>query len=510
METAKRKVKNGTEYDALFPKAEGKVLTIKRNATLDHTLKLIPEVVHSTKHQTEKIAQRLKGKTLYETCSNIWYFVYEHITYEKDEQGKEQVRSPAQVWADRKKGVDCDCYTTFISSILTNLNIDHAYRITKYHQDHFQHIYPIVPTSDGGHITIDCVVNRFNYEEPFTEKLDKKMNLEYLYGIEREGFSDYSSWEENDDFDQNDDFLSGKKEKKEKNKGIIKKVAHATNRLNPATVMLRNGLLASMKLNLMKVAGKLRWAYLTEQQAKAKGITAEKYQKLRKILTKLEGIFYGAGGKPENLKKAILTSKGNKDKAVNGLGEIDFSSSNSSFDEYTPLPSLLGHDVFNSENMMDNGELGELGEPVTAVSIAAATGALATIAQVLKNVGDIFPKGNKLNDSGNDEGSATQTVDVDISTDDSPQQRSAVADGSGDTTGEGFWDKNKGWLKPTLIGAGVLGALFLGYKAINNSQKEQKKSSLNGIEDEDEDEELNGIKRRRRQRRTKKTSIAMM
>lgn len=501
METAKRNVKSGTEFDALFPKAEGKVLTIKRDATLDNTLTFIPKVVHSTLYQTEKIAQKLKGKTLYETCSNIWNFVYDHITYEKDQQGKEQVRSPAQAWADRKKGVDCDCYTTFISSILTNLNIAHTYRITKYHQDHFQHIYPIVPTQNGKHITIDCVVNRFNYEEPYTEKLDKKMNLEYLYGIEREGFSDYSDWQDDDD----EDYLNGKKEKK----GILKKVAHATNRANPATVLLRNGLLASMKLNLMKVAGKLRWAYLSEQEAKAKGITTEKYQKLLKILTKMEEIFYGAGGKKENLKKAILTSKGNKDKAVNGLGEIDFSSANPNFDQYTPLPALLGHDVFNSENMSDEGDLGELGAPVTAASIAAATGALATIAKVLKDVGDIFPKGNKLNDSGNEEGSATETVDVEVSKDDNSKQKNVSADGSGDPATETFWDKNKSWLKPTLIGTGVLGVLFIGYKVMNGSKTKKNNSSLNGIEDEDE-EELNGIKRRTRKRKPKKTSIAMM
>jgi hypothetical protein len=504
METAKRNVKSGTEFDALFPRAEGKVLTIKRNATLDNTLTFIPKVVHSTLSQTQKIAQRLKGKTLYETCSNIWHFTYEHITYQKDEQGKEQVRSPAQVWADRKKGVDCDCYTTFISSILTNLNISHTYRITKYHQDHFQHIYPIVPTENGSHITLDCVVNRFNYEEPYTEKLDKKMNLEYLYGIEREGFSDYSDWE-----DEEEDYLNGKKEKKGKIKSVLKKVAHATNRANPATVLLRNGLLASMKLNLMKVAGKLRWAYLTEQEAKAKGITADKYQKLRKVLSKLEEIFYGAGGKKENLKKAILTSRGNKDKAVNGLGEIDFSSANNYFDQYTPLPALLGHDVFNSENMMEDGELGELGEPVTAASIAAATGALATIAKVLKSVGDIFPKGHKLNDSGNDEGSATETVDVDVSAEDTPQQKSSSANGSGDPANETFWDKNKSWLKPTLIGTGVLGAIFIGYKVMHGSKPKKSNSSLNGIEDDD-DEELNGIKRRRRTRKAKRTSIAMM
>lgn len=503
--TALRTLKDGKQYDHLFPKARGGVETVKRNADVYNTINFIPKVVQQTLDHTKGIAPLLKGKNLRETCRNIWNFTYDHIGYEKDEHGVEQVRSPARTWRDKK--VDCDCYTTFISSILTNLNIPHTYRITKYKKDYFQHIYPIVPTPDGNYITIDCVVDQFDYEEPYTEKFDRKMDLQYLNGVERNGFSDYPSEEDYSEYDEFDE-LSGKKVHKGKAKGIIKKVAHATNRLNPATVLLRNGLLASMKLNLMKVAGKLRWAYLTEQQAKAKGITPDKYQKLRKILTKLEGIFYGAGGKSENLKKAILTSRGNKDKAVNGLGEIDFSSLNQYFDENTPLPSLLGHDVFNSENMLEGGELGELGEPVTAASIAAATGALATIAQVLKNVGDIFPKGHKLNDSGNEEGSATETVDVDVSSDDTPQQKNTSADGSGDPATEGFWDKNKGWLKPTLIGVGVLGALYVGYRAMNGSKPEKKKSSLNGVEDEDE--ELNGIKHRRRKRKAKKTSIAMM
>lgn len=520
--TTKRNVKDGKDYDVLFPRSEDKVMTVKRNADVNHTLEFIPKVVRSTSYQTQKIAERLRGKTLRETCKNIWNFVYDHITYEKDERGKEQVRSPAKVWADRKKGVDCDCYTTFISSILYNLDIAHTYRITKYGHDYFQHIYPIVPTENGNYITIDCVVNQFDYEEPYTEKLDKKMDLQYLYGIESEDFSGYSSWDEDmGDLGDNDfDDLSGKKEKKGKIKGIIKKVAHVTNRVNPATVLLRNGLLASMKLNLMKVAGKLRWAYLTEAQAKAKGITSDKYQKLRKVLTKMEEIFYGAGGKRENLKKAILTSRGNKDKAVNGLGEIDFSSSNPNFDEFTPLPALLGHDVFDSENRMDNGELGELGEPITAASIAAATGALATVAKILKNVGEIFPKGNKLNESGNEEGSKTETVDVDTSGNDSsaPTEKSASTSATSDTSTSapdgqtGFWDKNKGWLKPTLIGTGILGAIFIGFKVMKSHNEGTKKPALNGIDDE-KDNELNGIKRKRGtvgRRKQRKTPIALM
>ncbi|QLH33433.1 MAG: hypothetical protein HWD62_14340 [Cyclobacteriaceae bacterium] len=41
---------------------------------------------------------------------------------------------------------------------------------------------------------------------------------------------------------------------------------------NPATILLRNGFLLAMKINLMNVGGKLRYAYLTDAQAQAKGI----------------------------------------------------------------------------------------------------------------------------------------------------------------------------------------------------------------------------------------------
>ena len=90
-------------------------------------------------------------------------------TTKKDAEGYEQIRSPARAWHDRFSGVDCDCYSVFISSILSNLGIAHTLRITKYQRDYFQHIYPIVPFQNG-YITIDCVTDRFNYEVPFSEK----------------------------------------------------------------------------------------------------------------------------------------------------------------------------------------------------------------------------------------------------------------------------------------------------------------------------------------------------
>ena len=160
------KVKSGREYDHLFPRAMLSTITKKEGATVADTIKFIPQVVNETLFHTKKIAQVLKGNNLRETCRNIWQFVYDHIAYKKDEDGKEQVRSPARAWHDRGKiqGVDCDCYTVFISSILSNLKISHILRITKYKEDHFQHIYPIVPLPDGSYITIDCVVRNFDYE----------------------------------------------------------------------------------------------------------------------------------------------------------------------------------------------------------------------------------------------------------------------------------------------------------------------------------------------------------
>ena len=102
----------------------------------------------------------------------------------------------------------------------------------------------------------------------------------------------------------------GKKGGKLKN--FIHKALHVTNRVNPATALIRSGVLISMKLNLFKVAQRLKFAYLTDEQARQKEVDMSKFDRLKKVKEKLEKIFYDAGGKPENLKKAILTGKGNK------------------------------------------------------------------------------------------------------------------------------------------------------------------------------------------------------
>jgi glycosyltransferase involved in cell wall biosynthesis len=483
----KREIQSGEEFNNLFPVPQGEEILIKHDADVSETVAFIPKVVLETLSDTQKIAKLLKGNTLDETCENIWHFVYNHIQYSKDEEGIEQIRRPARSWHDRTRGVDCDCYTVFISSILTNLHIPHIYRITKYkNRSYFQHIYPIVPTEKGKYITIDCVVNEYNYEEPFTEKKDTPMKLHYLNGFETEESQSLMPIEGNvDTLDLmgNDDFEELGRVKKQG--GILKKIGqgakkvlHVTNKINPATALLRAGILASMKLNLMKIAGRLRFAYLSEEQAKAQDFDMAKFKKLKSILKKIEEIFYGAGGKPENLKKAILTGKGNKDKAVNGLGYLP---DENYFDENTPLSALLSG-IYEDEIMEG---LGGLGEPVTGAAIAAASSAMALIAGLIKQIGGL-KKGGKDVSSG-EEGSPNEPVSVDDEGG-GKSLRTASSSSSGDSgdaggsSGEGFMGKAKTWVKENPIQAAAVavgtGALiFVGIKHFTK----KKNKGLSGV-----------------------------
>lgn len=183
----------------------------------------------------------------------------------------------------------------------------------------------------------------------------------------------------------------GTKKKGAKIKNFLKKGLHITNRLNPAAATLRAGILAAMKLNFMKIGGQIRYSYLTEEQAQQKGLIMDRYRKMKTVREKLEKIFYGAGGKPENLKKAILKGHGNKNKEVplTGLGytyeNID------GLNEDMPLSQLLGREMYLSESMDGIEGLGALGEPATAATIAAATTVLTTIAALIKKVGSLVP-----------------------------------------------------------------------------------------------------------------------
>ncbi len=415
MESRKRKIRDGREFDKLFPPPSKDDTTVKKEADVEDTMTLIQKTVPKTLWQSKKIAQKLRGRTLEETCSNIWHFVYDHVQYKRDKDGVEQVRSPRRTWWERESGVDCDCYTEFISSILLNFNIPHKARITKYPKQppeisRWQHVYPIVPKNGrlngvlhrDDYIVLDCVKDEFDSEQPFLESKDYDMRLDYLDGIDQDEVQEETQngmqlmgtdYTEPDSVDLAD--LASVYEDAEMG-NIFKKIGKAVKKVgdkvgngvrflnrytNPATILLRNGFLLAMKVNLMNVAGRLRFAYLTDAQAKALGMNMDVLKKVRHVRDRAETIYWQAGGKKENFKKAVLKGKGNKDKKVSLSGLSGLDDVYADVDEYNIIHN-------------DSDGLGDLGI-VGSTALAAATSAVAAIAGALKQVKGLFNKGAK-------------------------------------------------------------------------------------------------------------------
>lgn len=163
----------GERYDRYFARPKGKTVRLRDSIITVRTVEDIKTIVRETLSQTAAIAQVLKGRNVAETLQNVHEFLYWNIQYKNDKEGFEQLREPVVSWAERHTGIDCDCFTIFASSILSNLGIPHAARVVGYRDDltgivgGWQHIYVIVPTGSGrAYFTLDAVLYPFNYEKP--------------------------------------------------------------------------------------------------------------------------------------------------------------------------------------------------------------------------------------------------------------------------------------------------------------------------------------------------------
>jgi hypothetical protein len=182
--TGRRVIRSGSEYEKYFnEKPSGNEVELMKEGSVYDTLKLMKKVVSQTLSQTKPISQVLKGNSREATCRNIWNFLYHNIQYKKDSPTREQLRTPSRSWKDRRTGVDCDCFAIFSSSILSNLNIAHSFRMAGYKGD-YQHVYVVVPKENkSGFYIIDPVTDQFNYEVPYAKKHDHMSNVTMLNGF---------------------------------------------------------------------------------------------------------------------------------------------------------------------------------------------------------------------------------------------------------------------------------------------------------------------------------------
>lgn len=188
MTTSKHTILDGKEYDKYFDRPDMETDTlIEKNATVFDTVEAMKKVIEETLYQTKKIAEVLYHKNKYVACKNTFDFVYNHIQYNEDQRGVEEIHSPYRTWYKRKQGIDCDDLTIFIASILINMGIEPILRMVAYKNDYpniqYQHIYVVVIGNNGKEIILDPVVHNFNYQLSYTYKKDYPMKLNYLRGL---------------------------------------------------------------------------------------------------------------------------------------------------------------------------------------------------------------------------------------------------------------------------------------------------------------------------------------
>ncbi|HWY11798.1 MAG TPA: transglutaminase-like domain-containing protein [Bacteroidia bacterium] len=182
-----RAVLDGNEFRGLIPAPEWYEEIVRRDATVDDTVAEMKKLIKSCAWQTKGLAERLKGSNIYDTCGKVWNFLFTHIKYKEDDKGKEQLRTPALSWEVRRtRGIDCDDFSIFCSTILLNLGIPHYLRIARYpKKDYFQHVYVVVPKQNKSYITVDAVLDEFDAEkEPIETKDFLVMDNSKLNGID--------------------------------------------------------------------------------------------------------------------------------------------------------------------------------------------------------------------------------------------------------------------------------------------------------------------------------------
>jgi hypothetical protein len=191
-----RNTQDGRKFNHLIKKASGTDVFVKNGNVLE-TVESCIEIIAEHFREVEELASMLQGDNMKASCKNIFDFSYKYLQYHKDEDGTEQLRTPARSWWDgqmrfkqkgiKSAGIDCDDYSIFVGSLLKNLGIPFKLRITKYDgKKNFQHIYVIVPAlgDSEDEIVIDPVLSKFDYQKPYSfEKSDFNMSPVQVAGL---------------------------------------------------------------------------------------------------------------------------------------------------------------------------------------------------------------------------------------------------------------------------------------------------------------------------------------
>lgn len=147
------------------PESNNNDVTITHNASIKTIMQEMYKIVDRTLWQTEEVAKRLRRPTEFESVVNLFIYLLTHFKYKNDEWGFEQLREPIRSFKDRHSGIDCDCFSILIGSVLRHWGIRFFFRAVCYKRVRcLAHVYPVAVINNN-EVPLDVVSRRFAYEK---------------------------------------------------------------------------------------------------------------------------------------------------------------------------------------------------------------------------------------------------------------------------------------------------------------------------------------------------------
>ena len=175
-----------TVYKYLAPAKNISEMTIVNQSTRDIIQQVLDQHKLNVK-QAKKIVHLFDTGEVYGTCQNIWNFLKYEVPYKVEPNDRQSTKTLSRIVYDAVKGSGNDCkhYSGFTGAILGAAGYPFKYRFAGYskYSPYPTHVY-VVAGKGSNEVICDAVINGFDIEKPYTNKIDKNMSLYKLSGFE--------------------------------------------------------------------------------------------------------------------------------------------------------------------------------------------------------------------------------------------------------------------------------------------------------------------------------------
>lgn len=259
------------KVDSLLDSSNDKNVLTKKHQTTNDIINQVLEQHKSNTIEAKKIAYLFDAGNAYGTCLNIWNFLKYNVPYIVEPSNRQTTKTLSRMLFDAKRGLGNDCkhYSGFTGAILAALGYKFKYRFTGY-SDYIPtptHVYCVCDEKNN-EIVIDAVLSGFNLEKPYKFKIDRKMSLYKLSGVETIDEQQIAGFDLKKTFNavkkgvkQASDFAGDKAKQaanyaKKEAERIAKQVAQGTKTVGLS--IPRNSFLLLVGFNVFNLAGKMR------------------------------------------------------------------------------------------------------------------------------------------------------------------------------------------------------------------------------------------------------------